>query len=166
MTFQLYNFTFSLYLLQAWFRFIKLRCFWKAVGPSTKIKKKGSEALGKKQWVQRWEEVPHTCIVSLPASQPLELHSKTLHRNWRAVSRILLLQKIFTLIEQCLWYLTEFLSCTLHFLIFSPCGQPLLFTDSTKPTYIKLWNNPHHALLLENSDFIYSEVAVQKNTRR
>lgn len=65
-------------------------------------------------------------------------------------------KQIFTLIEQCLWYLAEFLSCTLHFLFISPCGQSLLFTHSTKPTYFKLWNIPHHALVLESSDFIYS----------
>lgn len=104
MTSQLYNFTFSLCFLQAWFTLTKFRWFWKAVCVSWSIHKtwkKGSKPLGEKQWVHRWEEVPHTCIVSLPAteelpaSQPLVLHSQTLHRNCRAVSRTLLSQTDF-----------------------------------------------------------------------
>lgn len=98
MNFQLCNFTFLLCFLQTWITFIKFWWFWKAVCVSWSIHKKwkkGSKPPGKKPWVHRWEEVPHTCIVSLPASQPLVLHSQTPHRNWKAVSRTLLSQMDF-----------------------------------------------------------------------
>lgn len=176
MTFQLYNFTFSLcLLLQTWFTCKKFRHFWKAVCVSWSIHKKwkkGSKPLGKK-WVHRWEEVPHTCIVSLPAteelpaSQPWVLHSQTLHRNWRAASRTLLSQ-------------TDIHINWTMFMIFGWISQ----LYSTLPIYFTLWavftihtfNKTHLLQAMEHPPpcscfrefrlHIFNEVAAQKNSRR